>query len=129
MHYGQPDSSEVNSYLQYITKVVVSAILIVLISEISKRSSLIGAVLASVPVVSVLAMIWLYAETRDVTQVAALSRSIVWLVIPSLALFVALPMLLSRGFGFYFSLSISVIATVAAYFAMITGARFVGVHL
>lgn len=88
-----------------------------------------GAILASVPVVSVLAMIWLYTETRDVTQVAALARSIVWLVIPSLALFIVLPVLLNRGVAFYLSLSLSVAATIIAYFAMILGARYLGLRI
>jgi hypothetical protein len=74
-------------------------------------------------------MIWLYAETRDVMQVAALSRSIVWLVLPSLVLFVGLPILLNRGMGFYLSLAFSVAATIAAYFAMISGARLFGIRL
>src|SRR5512141_815134 len=99
----------------YITKIAVSAALIVLISEIAKRSALIGAIVASVPLVSVLAMIWLYTDTRDAAQVADLSRSIVWLVLPSLVLFVVLPMLLDRKIGFYASLAASLGAMIAAY--------------
>lgn len=103
----------------YVTKVAVTAVLVVVISEVSKRSSLIGAVLASVPLVSVLAMIWLYVDTRDAQQVAALASSILWLVIPSLALFIALPALLARGVNFYLSLTISIAATVCAYYVTI----------
>jgi hypothetical protein len=110
----------------YVTKVIVSAVLVVLVSEIAKRSTWMGAILASVPIVSVLAMVWLYTETRDVTQVATLSRSIVWLVLPSLALFLALPMLLDRGYNFYLSLFLSVAITVVAYYGMISGARYFG---
>jgi len=113
---------------QYVIKVAVSALLIVLISEIAKRSSLMGAILASIPIVSVLAMIWLYAETRDVEQVAALSKSIVWLVVPSLLLFILLPVLLNRGLGFFLSLTIAIFSTVAAYFAMISCLRFFGIR-
>lgn len=61
----------------YVMKIAVTSALVVLISEISRRSSLAGAVLASVPIISVLAMIWLYTDTRDVSQVSALSRDIV----------------------------------------------------
>jgi hypothetical protein len=70
----------------YVIKVVVSAGLVVAISELSKRSAVAGALLASVPLVSVLAMIWLYVDTRDSAHVAAASRSVFWLVLPSLAL-------------------------------------------
>ena len=112
------------SYL--LVKIVVTSSLVVLVSEVSRRSSLAGAVLASVPIVSVLAMIWLYIDTRDVTQVSALSRDIVWLVLPSLLLFVLLPLLLKRGIGFYPSLAVSIGATVFAYLAAITVARALG---
>ncbi|MBN1240369.1 MAG: DUF3147 family protein [Gammaproteobacteria bacterium] len=113
----------------YITKIVVTTALIVLISEIAKRSTLVGAVLASVPLVSVLAMIWLYTETRDAAQVAALARSVFWLVLPSLVLFVTLPLLLGRGVNFYVSLAAAVAATVAAYYVMIIVARQLGLRL
>ncbi len=104
---------------QYVTKVAITAALVVLITELSKRSSVIGALLASIPLVSVLAMIWLYQDTRDALQVAALARSIFWLVLPSLVLFLVLPPLLARGHGFYSSLGIAVAATVVCYFAAI----------
>lgn len=110
----------------YIVKIVVTSALVVLISEISRRSSLAGAVLASVPIVSVLAMIWLYTDTRDVSQVSALSRDILWLVPPSLVLFLLLPVLLKRGIGFYPSLAAAIGATVLAYFAAIAIARYFG---
>ncbi len=103
----------------YIIKVAISAILIVAIAEISKRSSFIAAVLASVPLVSVLAMIWLYVDTRDTDKVAALASGIFWLVLPSLALFVALPLLLRAGWPFAPSLLVSGALTVGCYLAMI----------
>lgn len=103
----------------YIIKVIVSAVLIVAISEIAKRSSVLGAVLASVPLVSVIAMIWLYHETGDTARISSLASGIFWLVIPSLALFISLPVLLKIGLGFYSSLSISIALTVLCYFTMI----------
>lgn len=113
----------------YITKVIISAVLIVAISEIAKRSSVMGAILASVPLVSVIAMIWLYHDTGDTAKISLLATGIFWLVIPSLALFVALPLLLKSGVGFYLSLSISIGITILCYFAMLTGLRFFGINL
>ena len=81
----------------YLTKIAVTTVLIVLISEIARRSSLIGAILASIPLISVIAMVWLYIDTKDVTRITALSQSIFWLVLPSLALFVSLPLLIKRA--------------------------------
>ncbi len=113
----------------YITKVAVSAALIVAISEIAKRSSLMGAILASVPLVSVIAMIWLYHESSDTAKISSLATSTFWLVIPSLALFVALPILLKSGVGFYWSLFIAIGITIICYFAMLTGLRLFGINL
>lgn len=103
----------------YIAKIVISTILIVLISEISKRSSLMGSILASIPLISVLAMIWLYVDTGDNKKVIELSTSIFWLVIPSLTLFISLPIFLKKGFAFYSSMFISVGLTIIAYYLMI----------
>jgi len=113
----------------YVVKVLISAALVVLVSELAKRSTMAGAVLASIPLVSVLAMIWLYLGTRDAAQVAALSRSVFWLVLPSLVLFVLLPVLLQRGYGFYLSLAASIGATVVAYFGLIVAGRHFGLRL
>ena len=78
-------------------KTLLSAILIVAIAELGKRSSFWGAALASLPLTSLLAMIWTYLDTRDTAQIAATASSIFWLVIPSLLLFLLLPLLLLKS--------------------------------
>ena len=113
----------------YIVKVVISAILIVIISEISKRSSLVGAILASVPLVSVLAMVWLYIDTRDIDRITGLASGIFWLVLPSLALFISLPLLLKQGINFYLSMTLSILITIVCYWLMITILDQVGIEL
>lgn len=80
----------------YITKLLISASLIVVISELAKRSSVLGAIVASVPLTSVIAMIWLYHDTADTAKVIALASNIFWLVLPSLVLFISLPILLKH---------------------------------
>ncbi|MCP4875937.1 MAG: DUF3147 family protein [Gammaproteobacteria bacterium] len=115
--------------IYYIVKVVISAILIVVIAEISKRSSLIGAILASVPLVSVLAMIWLYIDTKDVTRVAGLASGIFWLVLPSLAFFISLPILLKQGISFYLSMGTSILITIGCYWLMMTLLEQMGIDL
>lgn len=113
----------------YLTKLVITAALIVLISEVSKRSSFLGAILASVPLVSVLAMMWLYIDTKSVEKVAALSTSVFWLVIPSLSLFVLLPILLRQQINFYLSLSLSLSVMVGCYLLMVAVLERLGVEL
>jgi hypothetical protein len=104
---------------QYVVKIIATAAIVVVIAELAKRSSFWGAVLASLPLTSLLAFIWLYADTGNTEGVAALSSSIFWLVLPSLLLFVALPLLLRSGVSFWPSLGLASAATVAAYFGMI----------
>jgi len=112
--------------MYYVIKIVLSAGLIMLISEIAKRSSLWGAILASLPFISIIAFVFLYEETKDVEKVSALSADIFWLVIPSLALFLALPILMKKGLGFYASLLIACVITVGCYYLMTLGMRFLG---
>lgn len=100
-------------------KVAITAVLVVAISEVSKRSTALGAILASLPLTSLLAFVWLYSETGDTGKIAQLSQSIFWYVLPSLVLFIALPVLLSRGVAFWPSLAIASALTFAAYLAMI----------
>ena len=105
--------------IYYSLKIVITVLLIIAISEISKRSTLIGAILASIPLISVLAITWLYIDTKDVHKVAMLSTSVFWLVIPSLSWFLILPVLLKKGINFYIGKGISVIITIIFYFIMI----------
>src|SRR5215213_6353094 len=80
-----------------IIKFSVSAAILVGVSEIAKRSSLLGGLLASLPLTSLLALIWLWQDTRDPVKVAALSTSILWLVLPSLVCSSCCPACLSAA--------------------------------
>lgn len=115
--------------IYYLTKIAITTLLIVLISEIAKRSSFIAALLASIPLVSVLAMIWLYAETKDIEKVSSLATSVFWLVIPSLALFIALPLLLKQGLNFYLSIGIAILITIGCYGIMVYLLNYFGIKL
>jgi hypothetical protein len=113
----------------YFLKLLVTTLLIVSISELSKRSSFAGAFLASVPFISILAIMWLYVDTKDIAKVSALSSSIFWLVLPSLVLFIALPLLLRSGLAFYASLAISGGVTVLCYWLMVLLLGHYGIKL
>jgi F0F1-type ATP synthase assembly protein I len=114
----------------YLTlKVLISALIVVAVSEIAKRSTLFGALVASLPLTSILALIWLYQDTKDVNRVATLSGEILWLVIPSLILFIALPLLLKRGVAFYPALGAAAVCTALGYFAMSMLMRRIGVQI
>lgn len=113
----------------YVLKVLVSAVLIVAISEIAKRSTLLGALIASLPVVSLLAIIWLHFETGDTAKIATLSIGVFWLVLPSLAFFVALPAALRAGWTFWPSLVCASGVTVACYAVMLMALQKLGLKI
>ncbi len=105
--------------LYYTIKIMLSALIIVAVSEIAKRSSLLGAMLASLPLTSLLAFVWLYLDTGDVQKISSLSADIFWLVLPSLSLFLVLPLLIKIGWGFWPSLLVAVLVTIACYGMML----------
>ncbi len=112
----------------YLVKLLVSAGLVVLISEVSKRTGYLGGLIASLPLVSLLAIGWMWFETGDAEKIAAFSRSVFWFVLPSLPFFVLLPWLLPR-LGFYPSLAIACAATAAGYAAMAAALARAGITL
>jgi hypothetical protein len=113
----------------YVLKLFVSALIIVLISEIAKRSSGFAALIASLPITSLLAIIWMHFDGSESTQIAELSSQVFWLVLPSLLLFLLLPVLLKQGVGFWPSLSLSIVATIICYFILLPLLRRIGVQL
>ncbi len=112
-----------------VIKVLLTAGLVVAVSEASKRSTFVGGILASLPIVSVLGMIWLYVDTGSTAKVADLSRSVFWLVLPSLPFFLLLPYLLKRDWSFTLSLVLSTVVMVVLYFVMVQLLRKAGVEL
>ncbi|MGQ0579743.1 MAG: DUF3147 family protein [Betaproteobacteria bacterium] len=113
----------------YAVKILVSAALIVLISEIARRSTLLGALIASLPITSLLAFIWLYLDTGDSAKVAALSYGVFWLVLPSLAFFVVLPLALRAGWAFWPALLAAILTTAACYGTMVAVLRRFGIEV
>jgi hypothetical protein len=114
---------------QYLAKVLLTAAVVVAVSELAKRSTFWSAALASLPLTSLLAFVWLYLETGDAMRVAALSSSILWLVLPSLTLFAVLSVLLRHGAGFWLSVPIACAATAIAYTVMVWCAHRTGIRL
>jgi hypothetical protein len=98
-----------------ILKTLISALIIVGVGEISKRSTSLAALLVSLPFTSILAMIWLHHEKAPTVEIAQLSLSIFWLVIPSLLFFVGFYWLTKLGLRFYPSLITASVATALTY--------------
>jgi uncharacterized membrane protein (GlpM family) len=105
--------------LYYVIKVLISSLLIVLISEIAKKSGLLAGLLASIPLVSFLAIIWLYIETKDIEKIRSLSIDIFWLVLPSLSFFIVFPFLLGRNMRFGWAMLLSTVIMIILYGCLI----------
>jgi hypothetical protein len=114
---------------QFIVKVLISAIVLVTVAELAKRTSFWAAALASLPLTSVLAFVWLYLDTGDPAKVGELAGGIFWLVLPSLVLFLVLPPLLRQGFGFWVSLGLACLATALAYLGMVKLLGWYGIRI
>ncbi len=100
-------------------KILISAALIGIISEVSRRYSTVAALLAALPLISLLSMMWMYHDTHDIEKISAFSMSVFWYVLPSLVLFVLLPVLLRWAqLPFYTALAIASAATVVCFFIM-----------
>ncbi len=99
----------------FLLKAAISGILIALISEIAKRSPAFGALVASLPLLSILAMIWLWRDTQDAMRLADHAEATLWYVLPSLPMFLLLPALLRHGANFWLALLLSCLLTVACY--------------
>ena len=110
-------------------KLIISSGIITIVSEISKKSSFIGGLVASIPLISVLSMIWLYIDSKDIEKIKNLSTSIFWMVIPSLVLFLSIPILINIGFNFWLSLIIAIILTISFYLLTILILSHCGIKL
>lgn len=101
--------------MPFVLKVLISALLIAGASELAKRSTVAGALLASLPLTSVLAMVWLFAQTRDAQAVASFSMNVFWAVLVSLPMFPVLSLLLRRGVGFPAALAVACALAAGGY--------------
>ena len=99
----------------YLIKIVISAILIVVISEVSKKYPGLGGLIASLPLLSVIGMLWIWLESHDAELLAQHSFSTFWFVIPSLPMFLVLPILLRWGVPFFPALGLVCLMTIAFY--------------
>ena len=99
-------------------KAAISGIIVAIVSEVAKRYPGFGALIASLPLVSLLGMVWLWRDKPDVPNMAAHVEATFWFVLPSLPMFLLIPWMLRNGFGFWPSLAIGCALTVVLYLGM-----------
>lgn len=99
----------------YLIKTIITALLIIAITEVSKLNAQLGGLIKSLPLISIISFIWIYYDTQDTKIIADLSLSTLWYVIPTLPLFYIFYVLLNKGFGFYPALFLSILTTLPGY--------------
>jgi hypothetical protein len=112
-----------------IVKIIITVFIVVAISEITKRSTALASLLASVPLVSILAISWIYFETKDIGNIINLSKNILILIPPSLIFFIILPMVLYIKIDFIYSLLISISMTIIFYGIYIYLLKTAGINI
>ena len=112
-----------------LVKALLSGLVIAIASEVARRSPGLGALIVSLPLVSSLAIIWLWRDTGDTDRIAAHAQATFWYVLPSLPMFLALPALLRAGMNFWLALFLACALTIALYLAMAPFAPRFGLKL
>jgi hypothetical protein len=110
-------------------KALISGIIVAAVSEIAKRYPGFGGLIASLPLVSVLGMLWLWQAKPDAANMAAHAEGTFWFVLPSLPMFLAIPAMLRAGFNFYVALALGCVLTIVLYLGMIALAPRLGIRL
>ena len=106
-------------------KALLSGLIIAAVSEIAKRSPGFGALVASLPLISLLGIIWLWRDTHDPVRMAAHVEATFWFVLPSLPMFLLIPLLMRQGVSFWLALAIGCALTIGLYLVMVSiGPRF-----
>jgi hypothetical protein len=110
-------------------KALISGIIVAAVSEIAKRYPGFGGLIASLPLVSILGMLWLWREKPDAANMAAHAQGTFWFVLPSLPMFLTIPAMLRAGFNFYVALAVGCALTILLYLGMIALAPKLGIRL
>lgn len=98
-----------------LAKILITALIVAAVSELARRYTVWAALLASLPLTSILAFIWVYVDTKDTGKIIELSYSVFWLVFPSLVFFLILPLLLKQGLAFPTAMAGAIAAMAALY--------------
>jgi hypothetical protein len=113
----------------YLLKLFFSAGVIVAVTEIAKRNNAAASIIHSLPMTSLLAFVWLYAETKDSALIGRHAFGTFWFVIPTLPMFLIMPWLIKKMGGFWPALSAGVALTIALYFLTMALLKKAGVEL
>ena len=114
---------------EFITRALLSGLIIALIALIGRKAPAAAALVASLPLISILGMIWLWRDTRNTVLLANHAEATFWYVLPSMPMFLLIPWMLRNGYGFWLALGAAVVMTLILYLATIGIAARFGVRL
>jgi hypothetical protein len=115
--------------LYFLIKAAFSGIIVAIVSETARRSPGVGALIASLPLISLLGMIWLWRDTQDAERMMAHSSATFWYVLPSLPMFLLVPALMKRDMGFWPAIVAGCALTIALYAGMTWAGPHLGIKL
>ena len=115
--------------LYLLAKAALSGAIVAAVAEIARRFPGWGGLVASLPLVSLMAMTWLYVDTRDTARVADLASSTFWFFLPSMPMFVIIPALLRSGWSWAATMAIAIAVTLMLYALMFWAAPRLGIRL
>lgn len=110
-------------------KAALSGVIVMVVSEVARRSPGLGGMIASLPLVSLLGIMWLWRDTSDTARIAAHAESTFWFVLPSLPMFLAFPAMLRGGVAFWPALALSCLLTMALYLLTIWLLPRIGINI
>ena len=115
--------------MAFVTRAILSGMIVAAIALIARRNPAAGALVASLPLVSILGMLWLWRDTQDASLMANHVEATFWYVLPSLPMFLVMPALLRQGIHFWIALVVSCALTFVLYLATIGIAAKFGVRM
>ncbi len=115
--------------LYSVIKAAISGLLVAAVSEVAKRNPGLGGLIASLPLVSVLGIIWLWRDHQAPERIAAHAQATFWFVLPSLPMFLAIPAMIQRGVSVPVALAAGCGLTICLYLAMLWAAQRLGIQI
>lgn len=113
----------------FIVRAALSGLIVALIAMIARRNPAAGALIASLPLISLLGMIWLWHDTSDTERLAVHAEATFWYVLPSLPMFLLIPWMLRQGTSFWMSLCAGCMLTILLYLLTVLIAARFGIRL
>jgi hypothetical protein len=110
-------------------KAALSGVIIAVVSEVARRQPALGALIVSLPLVSILGILWLWHDTGDAERIAAHAQATFWYVLPTLPMFLVVPLLLRAGIGFWLSMGAGCALTFLLYLITVWALAKFGIAL